>query len=72
MPYLREAILMETRLKLIQELVRDSLYPVDESAVASAIIARLRARRTVPDAPFRGDARRLHGGFSPLADDFAS
>jgi hypothetical protein len=63
---------MNTRVTVLQELVRESLYPVDEAAVASAIIARLRARRTVPDAPFRGDSRGAQGGPSWLHGDVAS
>ena len=40
---------MNAHVKVLQELVRDSLYPVDESAVASAILLRARARRAFCD-----------------------
>ena len=41
---------MNAQVKVLQELVRDSLYPVDESAVANAILSRARARRALCDA----------------------
>jgi hypothetical protein len=40
---------MTAHVKVLHELVRDSLYPVDESAVASAILFRARARRALCD-----------------------
>jgi len=43
---------MNPRAKLIKELVRDSLYVVDEAAVAEAIIARSIARQALPDRYF--------------------
>ena len=40
---------MKAHVKVLHELVRDSLYPVDESAVATAILLRARARRSFCD-----------------------
>ncbi len=39
----------------IGELIRDSLYQVDEGAVADAILTRARARQLVPESGFRND-----------------
>lgn len=47
----------------IGELVRNSLYQVDEGAVADAILARVRARQLVPEIGFRNDQR--DGASSP-------
>jgi hypothetical protein len=44
------------RAQLIRELVLDSQYVVDEQLVASAILARARARGLVGAVSFRNDA----------------
>jgi hypothetical protein len=41
----------------IAQLVRESLYQVDEHAVAEAILARARARALVAQTEFRNDLR---------------
>ena len=41
--------MMKAHVKVLQELVRESLYPVDESAVATAILLLARARRAFCD-----------------------
>ncbi len=45
-------------IELLAQLVRDSLYSVDEVAVAEAIVARSVARGVLPDTRFRNDVRR--------------
>jgi hypothetical protein len=47
---------MPTRLNLLADLIRDSHYVIDESAVAEAIVLRSLARRTLPDVAFRSEA----------------
>lgn len=44
---------MDTRLANIKQLVSGSTYPIDETAVAEAIIVRSMARRLLPDLAFR-------------------
>jgi diguanylate cyclase (GGDEF)-like protein len=46
---------MRQRIRLLQELVSDSQYAVDEAVIAEAILVRAAARRLVPDAGFRND-----------------
>jgi hypothetical protein len=48
---------MNERAKVIKQLVGDSLYSVDQYAVADAIVLRARVRRAVPET-FRVAARR--------------
>jgi hypothetical protein len=48
---------MNTRVRALQELVRESRYSVDETAVASAIIVRARARRMGSEAPYHSEPR---------------
>jgi hypothetical protein len=48
---------MRRRLRILQELVRDSQYVVDEGLIAAAIIARATTRRMVPEIEFRNDLR---------------
>jgi hypothetical protein len=48
---------MRRRIKLLQQLVLDSQYAVDEALVAKAILARAAARRLVPETAFRNDVR---------------
>ncbi|MDX6719840.1 MAG: hypothetical protein QOJ63_2094 [Solirubrobacteraceae bacterium] len=40
---------MNARVAVLKQLVADSSYPVDEAAIAEAIVARSIARRLVPD-----------------------
>jgi hypothetical protein len=44
------------RVRVLKQLVRESLYVVDEQAVADAIISRANARLLVADLAFRSDA----------------
>jgi hypothetical protein len=45
------------RTALIAQLVQDEIYDVDPGAVAGAIVARMVARRLVPDSSFRNQQR---------------
>jgi hypothetical protein len=45
------------RIQLLRQLVLDSQYVVDENALADAIVARVLARRLVPELRFRNDSR---------------
>jgi hypothetical protein len=45
-------ITMTTRVALIKQLVDDGSYPLDEAAIAEAIVVRSMARRVVPDIAF--------------------
>ncbi len=45
---------MNTRVKLLRELVADGLYVVDEVAVADAVVLRATVRWAVPDGRFGG------------------
>lgn len=44
---------MDSRLANIKQLISESTYPIDEAAVAEAIIVRTAARRLVPEIAFR-------------------
>lgn len=48
---------MQRQIQLLQQLVLDSRYAVDETTVAEAIIARATARRAVLGTTFRNDIR---------------
>ncbi|HEV2998779.1 MAG TPA: hypothetical protein VGX16_06690 [Solirubrobacteraceae bacterium] len=50
---------MRRQIQLIRELIEDSLYAVDEVAVAEAVLMRASARREIPGAAFRNDVREL-------------
>lgn len=50
---------MNGRVKVLKQLIGESLYAVDEYAVAEAIVLRASVRRTVPE-PFRGSSRGRH------------
>lgn len=64
---------MNERVMVLRQLVGESLYSVDQYAVADAIVLRACVRRTVPEMfpgtarrrPRRG-ARRLHPGQTRL------
>ncbi len=43
----------QPRTAVIAQLMRDEMYDVDAAAVAGAIVARVVARRLVPDSAFR-------------------
>jgi hypothetical protein len=45
------------RTRVLRQLIADSLYVVDEGAVADAILLRSRARVTFPDMVFPNDRR---------------
>ena len=44
---------MTTRTATLKQLVSQSSYPIDEAAIAEAIIVRCKARQTVPDLVFQ-------------------
>ena len=44
---------MTPRAALLKQLVDDGSYPLDEAAIAEAIVVRAMARRVVPDIVFR-------------------
>jgi hypothetical protein len=44
---------MNARVAVLKQLVAESSYPIDEAAIAEAIVARSIARRLVPDLVFR-------------------
>ncbi len=48
---------MRRRIQLLQQLIRESQYAVDDALVANAIVARAMARRLVPEVAFRNDTR---------------
>jgi hypothetical protein len=48
---------MRRRIQILQQLVRDAQYAVDEALIADAILAREMARRLVPETAFRNDLR---------------
>jgi hypothetical protein len=48
---------MNARTALLKQLVADGAYPIDEAAVAEAILVRSMARRVVPDLAFRCTSR---------------
>jgi hypothetical protein len=60
---------MNARTALLKQLVDDGGYPLDEAAIAEAILVRARARRLIPEVAFRVAAPRSrvrsfrhHGG----------
>jgi hypothetical protein len=44
---------MNTRTATLKQLVEQSSYPVDEAAIAEAIIVRCKARQMLPEVTFR-------------------
>jgi hypothetical protein len=48
---------MQDRVRVLKQLVRESLYVVDDTAVADAIVLRAMLRRTVPEPTFRSERR---------------
>jgi hypothetical protein len=48
---------VQDRVRVLKQLVRDSLYVVDTDAVAQAIVLRAMLRRTVPEPPSRSEPR---------------
>jgi hypothetical protein len=48
-----QTITMTPRAALLKQLVDDGCYPLDEAAIAEAIVVRSLARRVVPDMAFR-------------------
>lgn len=47
---------MNDRTATLKQLVADSSYPIDEVAVAEAILVRSLARRVVPEIAFRAES----------------
>jgi hypothetical protein len=47
----------KTRIMVLKQIIDDSLYVVDERAVAKAIVARACVRETVADPVFRSERR---------------
>ena len=54
---------MNARTSALGRLLRDSLYVVDETAVAEAMIMRARARWIVPEVSFRSEERTVVRSF---------
>jgi hypothetical protein len=48
---------MQPRIRLLKEMVADSLYVVDERALADAVLARARLRQIVAAPELRSDRR---------------
>jgi hypothetical protein len=48
---------MRSRARLLRDLIRASLYVVDERAVADAMLARIVLRRSVAEPELRSDQR---------------
>lgn len=48
---------MTARVKVLKQLIRESLYVIDERLVADAIVLRLHARETLPELSLRSGAR---------------
>lgn len=48
---------MNSRTKVLKQLVNESHYVIDPAAVAQAIIIRSMAQRVLPDVTFRGTPR---------------
>lgn len=46
---------MQLRLRLLQQLIGDSIYVVDERAVAEAVLARASLRASVAEPTFRSE-----------------
>ena len=49
---------MNSRIKVLKQLVQDGHYVVDEPAIADAMLLRSIALRTLPDVSFRSGAAR--------------
>jgi hypothetical protein len=47
---------MNDRTATLKQLIADSSYPMDEAAVAQAILVRSLARRVVPEIAFRAES----------------
>jgi hypothetical protein len=45
------------RVQVLKQLVEESLYEVDELAVAEAVMARLIVRQSMPEVSFRSEDR---------------
>ena len=50
---------MTARTHLLKQLIADGSYPIDEAAIAEAIVLRAAARRAVPDVAFRCAAHQV-------------
>ena len=48
---------MESRVRTIQQVIRESMYVVDERAVADAIMLRAMARVMIAEPSFRSELR---------------
>lgn len=49
---------MNTHTAILKQLVSESSYPIDEAAIAEAILVRSMARRTLPNLVLRGAAAK--------------
>ena len=47
---------MTARVKVLKQLIRESLYVIDEHLVADAIVLRMHARESLPELSLRSDA----------------
>jgi hypothetical protein len=52
---------VDSRIRLLKQMVSESLYVVDEEAVADAILAHSRMRQVVGAPALRGERRRATG-----------
>ena len=48
---------MTARVKVLKQLIRESLYVIDERRIADVIVLRLHARETLPELSLRSDDR---------------
>jgi hypothetical protein len=48
---------MNTRVRVLKELVSDGMYAVDDGAVAEAVLLRSQTRHMLPEVAFRGSPR---------------
>lgn len=61
---------MQRQIQLLRQLLLDSQYAIDASAVADAILARAAARRAVLGTTFRNDLRSLRDVGGPQVRSF--
>lgn len=48
---------VQDRVRVLKQLVRESMYVIDERAIADAILARAAVRATLPVSTFRPEGR---------------
>jgi hypothetical protein len=50
---------MTARTALLKQLIADGTYPIDDAAIAEAIVVRAAARRAVPEVAFRCSSHQV-------------